>query len=377
MPQDDKHPRSDDSLDQAIRRALEVDTDQQRLARLEQYWIQQTQWRRRTRQTIALAAAAVLAFAICGVVWNRQRNTLPPQAAIDSTSVPEAIQPSDPVLISDDKGQSISAVAGRLPTTYERFVFAARTRTQVPTTAPTLRTTIDEAIDKLTRDPDTKVTQVFDALLYRPGDAEALLLGRLSESTDEKLAILQLLSVCGTPQSLPALLLLSQSEALRDEAFVTMERIVGIERLAEVVATSPNHRVRTALMRRLFESESEPAMRGFLSLLRDHTTRSEALTVAKQAPRPPVTALMAFLDHDEPWLRLSAAIVLGHMNGPTVTKSLIGRVMQKPADSTEAWIALLACRGEVAEEFFAYATQRPQLLGYFNNARVRWAQMVP
>ena len=56
---------------------------------------------------------------------------------------------------------------------------------------------------------------------------------------------------------------------------------------------------------------------------------------------------------------------------------LITRVTEKPANSPEAWIALMSCRGDMARDFLVYATQRPQLLGYYNNARVRWAQMIP
>jgi hypothetical protein len=73
---------------------------------------------------------------------------------------------------------------------------------------------------------------------------------------------------------------------------------------------------------------------------------------------------------------LAAATVLGHVNGPDVTRLLIARVTEKPADSTEAWMALMACRGEAAAQFLTYASHRPQLLGHLNNARVR-AQMIP
>ena len=77
-------------------------------------------------------------------------------------------------------------------------------------------------------------------------------------------------------------------------------------------------------------------------------------------------------------MRIAAALVLGHVNGPEVTNSLIALVTQEAASSpTEAWIALLACRGEQAEEFFAYATRHPQLLGQVNRARVWWARMIP
>jgi hypothetical protein len=38
-------------------------------------------------------------------------------------------------------------------------------------------------------------------------------------------------------------------------------------------------------------------------------------------------------------------------------------------------MALLACRGELADEFLSYASRRPQFLGQVNHARVQLARM--
>ncbi len=70
-------------------------------------------------------------------------------------------------------------------------------------------------------------------------------------------------------------------------------------------------------------------------------------------------------------------MVLSHVNGPEVTNSLIDLVTREPAANTEAWMALLNCRGELARDFLATATFRPRLLGRLNNARAQLAQMIP
>jgi hypothetical protein len=69
-------------------------------------------------------------------------------------------------------------------------------------------------------------------------------------------------------------------------------------------------------------------------------------------------------------------MVLGHLNGPRIARLLVDRVTQQPEVGVEAWIAILACRGPVAEEFLAYATRQPQLLSHVNSARVRWARII-
>jgi len=204
------------------------------------------------------------------------------------------------------------------------------------------------------------------------------LLRRLSQSDDaEREVILRLLAVCGTDRSVPALLRLGQRETLRDDALTTIEQIVGVEKLSEVVRYSPNREVRSALLRRLLTLDTEPALIGFLSLVRDDATNREALAVVEETPRLPIAALLAALDHQDKSIRQSAALVLGHANDAEVTKLLIARVTEKPSDSTEAWLALMVSRGELAGEFLAYATNRPQLLGHFNAARVEWGQSVP
>ena len=176
---------------------------------------------------------------------------------------------------------------------------------------------------------------------------------------------------------MPVLLRLNRPKTIRDDVLATIEQIVGIEDLARVVRTTTDPKVRAALMLRLLTTGSEPGLLGYLSLIRDDATRLEALAVSDKAPQLPIGALLVLLDQNEKWVGFAAALVLGHANGPEVTKLLIARVTEKPANSMETWMALLACRGELAEDFLSYAALRPQLLGHFNSARVRWAQLIP
>ena len=332
--------------------------------------------RRRVVYAIPLAAAAAVALAAFSGLWDRPDETQSAQAPRVVAPLPEDSRPIDSLLTIgvEDVQESISI--GRSPTTYERFVFAARNSPRGPATSP--MAAMDDAIGLLTADPDSDASQALNSSGLQRGNAERLLMRRLLRSAGaEQIAILRLLAVCGTPRSIPALLRLGRDEAVRDDALATIEHIVGMEGLPQVIGIAKTADLRNAMIRRLLASGSEAALLGYLSLVHDDALGAEALAVAQEAHALPIDDLFTLLDHKTKAVRVSAATVLGSVNGPEVTKLLITRVTEKPSDSSEAWMALLACRGEVAEEFFAYATHRPQLLGHLNSVRARWGHMIP
>ena len=116
---------------------------------------------------------------------------------------------------------------------------------------------------------------------------------------DEKHAVLRLLAVCGTPRSTPHLLRLSRREAFRDEALATIERIVGVERLADIVGQTNDRRVRASLLHRLLTADSESALRGYLSLIHRDAIRAEALAAADTAAEPLLAELLALLEDED------------------------------------------------------------------------------
>jgi hypothetical protein len=375
-----------DSLDEQIRAALRVEGSPQQLARVERFWQRQSRAERRRRQirrAAALATTVLVAVTASIWLWRQEPAHQPPEVNRPRPIAPNAPDPNRAdapkrTVAVESAGDERSLSTGRPPTTYERFLFVAYTRKSVAGGRPAAVATIDQVIEQLARDPGADAEQLAESSGLMKCDAEPLLLRQLLRCGDEKKhAILQLLVVCGTPRSVPHLLRLSRREAFRDEALATIQRIVGVERLADVVGQTTDRRVRAALYRRLLTANCGPALRAYLSLVHNDATRGEALAVADAAEQPLRDALLALLEDEDKAVRTSAALVLGHVNGPEVTKSLIALVMQKPPNPAEAWIALLACRGERAEEFLAYATRQPQLLGQVNRARMRWARMIP
>ncbi len=267
MKRDNDNLPSDKGLDEAIRASLLSQTDESRLRRLERFWHLQSQRQARLRQvlvTLPLATAAVAAVVFCAILWNRHEDTQSAQA--NRNTLPRGNN-SDLADTGNTDRTPIdqSQLGGRPPTGYERFVFAVRTSALVPAT--TMSATIDEAINQLRQNPESNANQIVNSPGFERRVAEALLLRRLPRSTNEdQRAILRLLAVCGTSRSTPAILGLSRHDSLRDDALQTIEQIVGIENLAQLVGSGLDRRMRAALIRRLLAADSEPALIGFLSL---------------------------------------------------------------------------------------------------------------
>jgi hypothetical protein len=376
---------NDEELDIQIRGVLDVEPSAEQLARLKCFWMEQSQAvdrRQRKWRRAALAAAIVGVAAVS--VWQLRSGPLQ-QGHFSNRAAPGDPIVNQPVLprhfettaASELQPDENSFAAGRPPTAYERFVFSIGRREPIDARAPTLVATLDKMIDELVRDPDADAGQFVFSTDLPADDAERILLRRLARSTDaRKHAVLRLLAECGSQRSQLELLRLGRRVEFRDAVVTTLEQIVGIEQLPRVLDETVHTGLRMTLILRLLTANSEAALRGYLSLVEKSGTRSEALASAEELTNPPVGELLAYLDDEDESVRLSAAVVLGHINGPEVAKLLVDRVTQNPEGKVEAWIAILACRGAVAEEFLAYAIRQPQLLAHINSARVHWARIV-
>jgi hypothetical protein len=380
MISSDENPASDDSLDRAIRDALQVESDGRDVAHLEHYWrveLQRDRWRRNAVALFTAAAALIAVAAGLVLIRAREHEREIAQTTKDLPSEVVAATPTSPPTTADHSPEAKpSSSTGRATTAYEQLVFAARTGTKArPTIA---KATIDAAIQRVAANADADVVRIVESSGLKSANAENLLLRRLpSASAHDRQAIVRILAVCGSRRSVPALLRVSEKEVAPTGALAAIEQIVGINGLAQIVEGSKDPTVRADLMLRLLRARTQEGLIGFLSLVRNESTRAEALFVAKGMPEVPIPQLIALLDHADEQVRLAAAVTVGYVNGPKTTQLLISRVTEQPANSPEAWIALMSCRGDMARDFLAYATRRPQLLGYYNNARVHWAQMIP
>lgn len=378
-------------LDELVRQAMDVQTDEVRLTRLERYWQQQSKRiDRRGRLLIALPAAAALVL-VSLTAWSiyLRPNVAPPRRATDQQLIAGRDDKSATDLAQEPRAGSASSedettpiqhsprFAGRQPTAYERLLFVAKRERTTPVDNSRLRISLLQAIEQLASNPELDARELIAATGLRRTAAERRMLRLLPRlTTSQQLAGVKLLTVCGSNRAVPALLRLARSEELREPCFQSILDIGGGVSMHQIVSQCGYPEVRRELCRRLLKVETDSGLEDFLQLCNKPSTRGEALDVLKAMPNPPVERLLEMLDHETDSVRLHACLALGFLNGPAVTQALIDRIVDNPSESDEAWIALIACRGELAEEFKAFASYRPRLLGHFNNARVRWARLI-
>ncbi len=327
-----------DDLDKQIRAALGGEPSAGQLARLERFWREQSRAERRRRllRRAAAAAASIVAIAAMWLAIGRRqaREISLPEVVVEAPrAVDQRAAPAEAV--------AAAPPAGREPTAYERMMFALQTGARAT-----------------------------------PEQALATRLNRATDD-DERRRVIQQVGEHGSRESLAALMRAAERPAIREEALAAAEQIMGVGRLAEGVPLARDAAVRRALVARLLAAPSPAALRGFLALAADPATRGETLAAAAAVEQLPVAALVATLDGGDKQTRLAAAMVLGHVNGPTVSDALIARVSQSQRAPIEAWVALLACRGAPVDRFLAQAVVQPRLLGQVNSARAYWARVVP
>jgi hypothetical protein len=305
-----------DDLDRVIRAALVVDTDHSGVERLEQFWRAQSwkdRWRQRAYFGMSAAAAAAMLIGFLIVAKNRNNGDVT-TAKVTSERVPPPVEVEPAAEPLADELEVDAPVGLAGRTPTEYERFMFIARTGRPTPTTT-ESRIDEAI--------------------------------------------------------------SRRGATSQDILAEVEEVDGVNGLIRTAQRAIDPKLRQTAMARLLEIGSDESLIGFLERVRDRSTRVDALASADAAVQLPRESLLAYLDHNEKSVRLAAATVLGHVNGPDVTQALINRVTKQPAGATEAWLALMSCRGETAAEFIAYASRRPQLLGHLNGARVQWAYMTP
>jgi hypothetical protein len=324
-----------DNFDQRLRDALRAEPAPEQLARLEQFWLEQSRADRRRRAARRLVASAAASVAVIVAAWlamSRRERAVPPQPELLAEAPRVESVPIEPFVFP---------AGAREPTGYERVIFAVRTS--------------------------------------RPVDGEQALLERLraASAPTQRRMIIARLAEAGTPRSVAELASAAEDPLVRGEAVAAIEAILGSDQLLVAIEQARSPQVRIALVARLLASDSATALDDYLALVATPGMRTEALAAALVAERLPIAALVSRLEAPRKHERLAAALVLGHVGGPEVGAALVERASQGRRASMETWVALLACRGEPVDRFLNQAARRPQALAQVNNARAYWARMMP
>lgn len=408
MNHDPHQHERDEALDDLVRQALDADADADagddrlRLARLQRYWLtesrRQASWSR-TKWTVMVAAAVVLLTTAIKFVGRNAPNE-PALVAKNHNATPQPSEPqpnelqpiepharepllTEPQPISEPTWRIAPAPVeearptGRAPTDYERWMFAARTRTRVEPAAPTLAEVVDEVL--AAQAPTTGSQAAAPGLAaFDRGDVEQALLNKLpGADAPQRREIVTLLAAYGSQRAVAPLLQIGRDETVRHETLDALKAIVGVERFPEVIRATNDPAFRVAVVNWLLDEQSEAALVSFLRLVHGPKTRAAALAAAMDRRELPIDEFVALLDHEDPTIRFATSLALGQFNRCEMTDALITRVSERPSRSKEAWFALFGCRCESAAQFLATAARSPQMLGQLNNARIQWSLAMP
>lgn len=366
----DPNHQHDDPLDALIQNALREEAVQSDAAgtpslqveRLKRYWRsldapEQTNTNRRFLPWLVAAALLIAGGGLVTSAWltpsdpaqpvevsqekpqlqDEQVADAPPQPT-ERQAVPKplrtpAVPPEQVVAANSAVPQASQRSISRQPTEMERLMFVARTRTRMPRVERTLAETVNDALEKLVKHPESDPRQFRALSQFAARGVEQELLARLPLGTvEEQNALLQMLAVHGSDGSVNTLIELTETESVRAQALATLEAIAGIKSWPSLTERIASPEARKAISERL----------------------------------------IAALDDENPRIRLAATEAIGKSFDCTVTAGLIERVVRQPSRNEETWFALFACRCPQADAFLWSASQNPKLLGQFNNARLQW-----
>ena len=111
------------------------------------------------------------------------------------------------------------------------------------------------------------------------------------------------------------------------------------------------------------------AVRPFLERVADPGTRSASLAQLDHLKSPPIEQLLTFLSDPRGDLRVAAALALGRIDGPVLTRRLINMIEQNQS-RREAFIALASSRGRDAQLYVRGAAASEQFAGVARSAMI-------
>jgi hypothetical protein len=119
---------------------------------------------------------------------------------------------------------------------------------------------------------------------------------------------------------------------------------------------------RPDLILSLLRTPDGAAVGRYLDLVSDPKTRTDALAALSRVANPPTDRLLAALNDPLVPRRVAAALVLGRIDGPVLTRRLITMVAADQ-NRREALIALASSRGKDAREFVERAARSSEFAG--------------
>jgi hypothetical protein len=373
-PPTDPAPDDDPSsgLAALLQQAYRTEPAEESLTRLEQTWWQLRRGSRRRLiwQRSLMAAATVMVVATLGTAslfrrdYSGGETTRRPKSTIAAESPPPPEQKVADGL-KDPAG-------GFTPTLAQEVLFTVRSRDKKAARldlAALLTPHAGKSLDAATVLAESGWSlQQLKTSLERDWP-------RLPDEC-QPLAVALLVDVGGR-QSLATLRRMARDESLRSTAVRALLASSGYADLATPLEIAPAAEVAALLLSDPEFGINPAPVEAYLTLVYQIRTREGTLTSLARMPVPPIDILMAALDAEQKSQRVAAALALGELGGTEVTQRLIELVTSGNRRHAEAWLAVVQCRGPLADEFLALAARNPLLLGHYNAAQIRKRQFMP
>jgi hypothetical protein len=111
------------------------------------------------------------------------------------------------------------------------------------------------------------------------------------------------------------------------------------------------------------------ALRPYLERVADEQTRADALAELDRMKSPPTEQLLGFFTDSRADLRVAAALALGRIDGPVLTRRLI-EMIERDQSRREAFIALASSRGRDARLYVRGAAASEQYASLARSAMI-------
>jgi len=236
---------------------------------------------------------------------------------------------------------------------------------------------LEVAIQRVASAEDVDLAEVAKPLVAARSEYEERLVQELRRSHGpRRLAAIALLGQIGTARSVPGLGRLTADPETHAAAVRALARLAEPETVGQLAAGEADEALRQELLAELVARGDVRSVAIYLRFVQQRSTSRSALAALDRVAEPPVSRLFEFLRSPQQTQRLAAAVALGQIDGPEVSRRLIDMVLSD-VPCRAALVALVASSGPEPSRFVSQARADPLLAGSVRSIEYRLKTFLP